>query len=96
MTSKQVISTLFTKGSEEQVGDKLLITYLCSCGRKRVQNPTRVVTEIYLVIAGNRVKKYLSREERNLTVDGNALDLGVDIVNIPTATELYDVNTEKS
>lgn len=39
MTSKQIVSTFFTKESEEQVGDKLLITYLCSCGRKRVQNP---------------------------------------------------------
>jgi len=39
MTSKQIVSTFFTKESEETVGDKLLITYLCSCGRKRVQNP---------------------------------------------------------
>jgi hypothetical protein len=39
MTTKQLVSTFFTKESEEQVGDKLLITYVCSCGRKRVQNP---------------------------------------------------------
>lgn len=39
ITSKQIVSTFFTKHHEEQVGDKLLITYLCSCGRQRVQNP---------------------------------------------------------
>jgi len=39
MTSKQIVSTFFTKESEEQVGDKVLITYVCSCGRKRIQNP---------------------------------------------------------
>jgi hypothetical protein len=39
MTTKQLVSTFFTKESEHHDGGKLLITYRCSCGRKRVQNP---------------------------------------------------------
>jgi len=38
-TNKEISATFFTKESEEQIGDKLLITYRCTCGRTRVQNP---------------------------------------------------------
>lgn len=38
-TSKEIAATFFTKVSEEQTRDKLLIAYVCNCGRTRVQNP---------------------------------------------------------